>query len=138
MTSMPSSRPHGFSLIELMVVLAIVGLLMAVAVPQYQTYVRRAHRVQAMATLLEAASWLERMATAQGRYPTDAATGGPGLPQALRTSPQGHYAITLISTNGQDFTLTATPQGDQTQDRCGVLTLTHQGEQAAEGGTPCW
>lgn len=128
MTAMPSSRPNGFSLIELLVVLAIVGLLLAATLPQYQTYVRRAHRVQATATLLQAASWLERMATAQGLYPTDTSSGGTGLPEALRHSPQEHYAITLVSTNGQHFTLTATPQGEQAQDTCGALTLTDTGE----------
>ena len=135
----PINNPsHGFSLIELMVVVAIVALLTAVAVPQYQQYVLRAHRIEAQTTLLQAASWLERVATAQGSYPLDANHLGPGLPSSLQTSPQGHYAITLSSTDGSRFTLSAQPQGAQASDSCGILTLNETATPDAYGGERCW
>jgi type IV pilus assembly protein PilE len=136
----PNTTPlqRGFSLIELMVALVIIAILVAVAVPQYQQYVQRARRAEASATLLQAASWLERVATAQGSYPLDTESNGPGLPTALQATPNGHYLLTLHSTDGGHFTLTATPQGGQTNDSCGALTLTETASQGAAGGAHCW
>ncbi|WP_347483899.1 type IV pilin protein [Vandammella animalimorsus] len=132
-------KSRGFTLIELMIVVAVVAILSAIAYPSYQEYVRRGHRAEARAGLLHAAQWLEQAATAQGTYPLTAQ-----FPAGLQTVPNGRYAIALASPDGVSFTLTATPQAGQVGDRCGAYTLTNTGLRGANGSTTgnivteCW
>lgn len=136
----PATRPEGFTLIEVMIVVAIVAILAAIALPSYNEYIRRGHRADARAGLLQAQQWLERAATATGVYPTS-------LPASLTWSGDGtkRYDIALAAgaTNAA-FTLTATPKGAQVGDKCGTYTLTHTGLRGANGVTSgaivteCW
>ena len=136
-------RQHqGFTLIEVMIVVAIVAILSAVAMPSYNEYIRRGHRAEARAGLLQAAQWLERAATANGSYPLTAA-----FPATLQTVPSGRYAITVASppagvASGTAFILTATPAGAQVNDKCGSYTLTHSGLRGVVSATApvteCW
>ncbi len=121
---------RGFTLIELMITVAIVGILSAIAYPSYTEYVRRGHRADARAGLLQAQQWLERAATATGTYPTAA------LPAALSWSGDNtkRYTIALAAGNtGAAYTLTATPKGAQTGDKCGTYTLSNAGLRGANG-----
>ena len=137
-----NGRPsHGFTLIEVMIVVAIVAILAAIALPSYQEYVRRSHRAEARAGLQQAATWMERAATATGTYPLTAAFAG-----GLQTVPSGRYSIALASTNGADWTLTASRVAGSAQatDKCGDYTLTNTGQRGlinnASGTTvlDCW
>lgn len=125
-------RQGGFTLIELMIVVAIVGILSAIAYPSYTEYVRRGHRAEARTGLLQAAQWLERAATATGVYPTS-------LPQNLTQVSGNRYNISLSGSSAA-FTLTATPKGAQSGDKCGNYTLTNTGQRGVSTGTieECW
>lgn len=132
-------KHHGFTLIELMIVVAIVAILSSISLPSYQEYIRRGHRAEARAALLQAAQWMERAATANGVYPLNAA-----FPSSLTTIQSDRYTIALASTTGAAYTLTATPKNGQVGDKCGNYTLTHAGARGAASltsgalVTECW
>ena len=131
--SAPPRHARGFTLIELMIVVAIVGILSAIAYPSYQEYVRRGYRADARATLLQVQQWLERAATATGAYPTT-------LPTSLTYSSDHskQYTISLASGNTSTaYTLNAAPKvgGPQANDKCGTYTLSNTGLRGAAGKT---
>ena len=135
---------RGFTLIELMIVVAVVGILSAIAYPSYTEYVRRGHRADARAGLLQAQQWMERAATATGSYPTAALAGS----LTWASDSNKRYTIALTSPTTTSYTLTATPKspGPQASDKCGTYTLTNTGLRGANGktsgqsgyDTDCW
>lgn len=118
----------GFTLIEVMIVVAIVGILSAIAMPSYTEYIRRGHRAEARAGLLQAQQWMERAATATGTYPLAAA-----FPDTLKKVPSDRYGITVASTDGSTYILTGAPKGAQIGDKCGSYTLDQTGVRGANG-----
>lgn len=141
MRQKPAKHAGGFTLIELMIVVAIVAILTAIALPSYNEYVRQGHRADARAGLLQAQQWLERAATANGTYPTS-------LPAALTWEGDTSKRYTIAFANGNTnaaYTLVATrKEGAQANDRCGDLTLTHNGVRDANNlgsgvtAAECW
>ena len=130
LTSIPkASFVGGFTLTELMIVLVIVAILAAVALPGYQNILIDSRRADAKIALTDAAARQERWFTENNGYTTNVNNIG-GSDGALE-SPEEHYAITIAAPCGNTtcFTLTATPQGSQADDTyCGNLTLSHLGE----------
>ncbi len=133
MTQTMHPAQQGFTLIELMIVVAVVAILSAIAYPSYTAYVQRGHRADARAGLLQAAQWMERAATASGVYPT-------ALPATLTWTADDakRYTIAIAASNTTAaFTLTATPKnpGPQAGDKCGTYTLSNTGLRGANGKT---
>lgn len=132
------NKMRGFSLMELMVVVAIIAAIAAFAIPSYQDSVQRANRQDAIIGLTETAQRLERCYTEFNRYNHD------NCPVTFPlTTPEGRYTIAVSNLNLHTYTLTATPVagGASAGDaRCTSLTLTHQGTRTATGSEPntCW
>lgn len=132
-TAHPVPHPgFGFTLSEVTIVVAVVGLLAALAYPSYQRFIDASRRTDAMAALLEGAQRLERCFTLTNRY------SGCAVPPE---SPSRHYAV--AATLGADaYALVATPIGVQQRDAalCASLALDHRGTRSATGplGDACW
>ena len=133
------SRGEGFTLIELVTVMAIVAILTAIAIPNYWAYVARSNRSEARSQLLIAANWVERWRTQSGSY------AGAVLPASLAQSPaQGaaKYGIALAVLTPVTYTVTATPTvgGPMATDVCTSISIDHTGQRTFTGGTQevCW
>ena len=129
-------RQQGFTLIELLITLAGVALLASLAWPSYQSLILRSQRAQARASLLQTAHWLERAASANGSYPL-----ANDVPTSVLQIDEQRYKMSVTST-AQSYTLSATPQGTQAADSCGVLTVNHLGVRSVQGASQtaaqCW
>lgn len=139
----PRNLQSGFTLIELMIVVAIVGILAAIAYPSYQDSVRKSNRADAKAALNDAAQRLQRCFTSYSKFNHDSCAVEDDLTGAGLNSPEGFYMITGV-VNTTDFTLTASPQGAQANDsKCMNFTLTNTGIRGVSGGATesadyCW
>ncbi len=134
----------GFTLIELMIALAIVGVLLVIAIPNYQDSMRKTRRSDAMAALLDLSLRQEKFRAQNGTYTTtiDAATG---LNLGRTTSVDGYYNLTAEAcasgTIARCYLLKAAPTGAQSSDTdCGTLSLDSTNVKAATGslGLKCW
>jgi len=132
----------GFTLIELMIVVAIVAILASVAYPAYTSQVRKSRRADAETVLLQAEQYLQRYYATSSKGYTGADLSTPGLTVSPMGSSSGkqYYDISVeIPDDGQSYKLSAAPT--QTGDPCGTLTLTSTGAKGqADGATlsQCW
>ncbi len=133
------ARAHGFTLVELLIVVAVVAILGAVAFPSYTESVRKTRRSDATTELAEAAQTLERCYTQYNVYNHDNCPIESGT---AFTSSEGIYTVTPTVT-AIGYSLTATPVGTGVQagdTRCTSFTLTSTGVKSATGtlGNKCW
>jgi type IV pilus assembly protein PilE len=139
---------QGMTLIELMIVVAIIAITAGIGFPTYQQYLTKARRVDAQTVLIEAAQFMERYYTANHRYHQDLDGVAVALPATLLVSPVGsdtkYYDISINAVSASSFSLTATPKGSQADD--GILTVNSLGVKAwdknnnaaIEASESCW
>lgn len=134
----------GFTLIELMIGIAVVAILTTLAVNTYSGYMIRAYRSDVQATLIQGSQYMERIRLENGSYKPGGVA--PALPATLAQSPASgtaRYSIALNATSATTFTLTATPGSSiATQEICGNLIVDHSGLKTFSAGTgdmkTCW
>ncbi|WP_367186578.1 type IV pilin protein [Rhodoferax sp.] len=123
-----TTKPHGFTLIELMIVVAIIGILAAIAVPSYQNYVKQARRTDAQAYMLDLALKEEKHRVNNTSYADHTNT-------ALGVANTSYYTFTIVAADNT-YTITATATGTQVNDTgCTPLTLNQSG---VKGPSGCW
>lgn len=145
---MCKTEQSGFTLIEMIVTMTIIGILTAIAIPNYTAYIQRSNRSEARSALLEAATWMERWRTEQGRYDTPGSAGTPPAAFPFTQVPAtgtAKYTIAAPATpnTGIAYTITATAAGVMASDVCTTLTITETGLRGfttGGGGTQeiCW
>lgn len=122
---------RGFSLIEVMIVVVIVGILVAVAFPGYRDYIIQSNRTSATACLTELAQFMERNYTQNMTY----ATEDIAIPAiACVNDLSERYSFELGNVNRRTYTLSAQPTSLQNDVDCGTLTLNQAGQKGAGGG----
>jgi len=145
---------RGFTLIELMTVVVVLGILVALAIPTYQNHIRKAKRVECEGVMMNMASTLERRksGTFTYRLNTTMGMGGhfPGgsdelyCPAETGSAAAGtrSYRVTfMLQPTSTAYSLRADPLGAQIKDKCGALILHHSGHKEATGTMStkdCW
>lgn len=146
------SRNGGFTLIEMMIVVAIVGILAAIAYPSYQEYVRRGNRAEARATMMDIAQMQERYFSSNNAYLTIPAA--PAAPPAGWKNWSGssgavkyNLSVAVVAADGSvsppvpaSFTITATPAAGYADPNCSSLTFDNSGSKGSspKGTDYCW
>jgi type IV pilus assembly protein PilE len=133
------SRFRGFTLIELMVVVAIVGILAAFAIPTYSEYVIKTRRASAAGCLMELSTFMERFHTTSMTY------AGANLPQTTCQNNSSSF-YTFAFADGEPtattFAIEAKPAGAQTADsKCATLGINQVGTKSISGSatvSTCW
>lgn len=146
-------RIQAFTLIELMITVAIVAILAAVAYPSYAEHVARGKRSDAQAALLETAQWLERQYTISNAYNKmgDSTSITDAQLPALKASTAAVYTLKFgdkstaelatASPTATDYSLRMIPKGSMANDRCGTFTLSNTGAKdvsGSAGSASCW
>lgn len=140
------ARTGGFTLIELIITVAIVAILASIAVPSYSSFIARGKRADARGQLQQAAQFMQRFYSANDAY--DSARSGQAIatamPSNLQRAPADGtpvYALTIVAT-ASAYTLTMAPTGTMATDACGSYVMTSAGSRTVVGNTrtrdECW
>lgn len=131
------SKQKGFTLIELMITLAIIGILASIAIPSYQEYVRRANRSDCQVGLMQMSDLQERFYLRNNSYASDInvlmGTPGPHM------SPEGVCTMTITAGDSNVFEITATGNASRVGDNCTSMTINQAHTKgSAPAATGCW
>jgi len=143
------NRSGGFTLMEMLIVLVIIAILASIALPSYQSSLRKSARTSAKGSLMDVVSRQEQYFMNNKGYSTS--LGGLGLPDPYYIDKKNEsvaagdgsrvYRLTLANVSAVAFDALATPQLDQTEDACGSYTLKSDGSKAVSGSigaSICW
>ncbi|MEN9847984.1 MAG: hypothetical protein RL368_724 [Pseudomonadota bacterium] len=149
-------KQNGFTLVELMMVVAVIAILSTVAIPAYDQYITKARRADAKVALMKLAQLQEAFFSNNNRYAitlaellTSSSEGFLNIKGVTAQSPQNYYTLTLNPATARNFTLTATPYGDmitreeKASPSCKGLSIDSTGQRGVSGeGTgsiqDCW
>lgn len=124
---MPHRFSKGVTLIEVVIAIAVLGILLGVALPSYRVQVAKARRADGRAALMAVAQRMDRFYAERGTY-VGATLGSSGLYPSK--SEQGHYNLSIAAQSASAYSLTAAPTGGQSGDGCGTLGYNEQGQKS--------
>lgn len=142
---MKPDKMKGMTLIELMIVIAVLGIIVAIGYPSYQDQVRKTRRAEGIGELLELADRMERHYADLGTY--DQADGSDMTAAAIfrSTTTNGYYTLSVdAGTNNVSYTVRATPtsKGNQNKDKCNTFIINSLGNKSLSGNSipleQCW
>ena len=144
---MPSRRTRqGFTMLELIIALAVLAILVAIALPSYRTFILQSNRTSAKTALQDLATREESYYSLQNTYASQLTTLGYASSTVyVPGNGNNYYALTIGNATASSFALTAVPQGQQAQDSCQTYQLDNLGNQsnlaangASLGVSGCW
>ena len=125
---------QGFTLLEVVVVMAVVAILAAVAIPNYSEYIMRSHRSEAQSFISDVASRQSQFFLDRRSYAATVADLSMTVPAEVAA----RYTVAIVVGPPTGFQVTATPMGPQATDRCGWLRIDQAGTRTAAVTTRCW
>ena len=135
------NKTRGFTLMELMIVVAIVGIIAAIGYPSYRDQVIKSRRADGMSALLQLADRLERHYSDVGTY-KQANGSNTTVDDVFPSFASDYYTLTIDAQDNIGFTVSSAPKDTQLKDKCGTFTLNSQGVKTISGGSlpldDCW